>query len=288
MNSLSSLTLHSAIPDLWTLGNDVRISHHINVDYDFPQQFLLKDFVIVYVKQGTVSGRMNGIYNSHSAPCLLTLSDSNIYSYLSSSEDFDAVVVSFSSSFTAKLNILNRFQLNEMFTNNPVMQLNDECQSLLERFIDDLTKLGENPQNPYLEDALQHLVLYFFYGIGYFYYQLRQQQDRLEQVTEDFYSLLDKYGTQKRSIAFYADKLRLSPKYVQALIKKSTGRSAYTFIEDALLKEAKRLLTQNEMTIQQISNHLKFCDQSYFTAFFKRMTGTTPKAYREKMLSQAD
>ena len=282
MNLLSSLTLNSAFPDLWEIGDDVRISHHINVDYDFPQQFLLKDFVVVYVKQGTVSGRMNGVFNSHSAPCMLTLSDRNVYSYLSSTSDIDAVVISFSSTFAARLNILNRFQLNEMLSNNPMMPLNKECQSLLERFIDALTKLGENPQNPYLDDALLHLVLYFFYGIGYFYYQLRHQQDRLEQVTTEFCSLVEKYGTQKRNIAFYAERLRLSPKYVQTLIKKSTGRSAYTFIEDALLKEAKRLLTQNEMTIQQISNHLKFCDQSYFTAFFKRMTGTTPKAYREQ------
>lgn len=279
-----ALTLRTALPDSISIGSDVFISHHINIQYPFPAQFTLKDFVVVYLKKGILSGKMNGVNQSYSAPCMVTLSDFNIYEFISASNDVDATVFSFSSTFTAQLNIVNRFELNKMFVQNPALSLDKECVSLLEGFIDRLIKLSENPQNPYLNDALLHLVLYFFYGIGYYYYQASSHDTHSWQIANYFFQLIEQYGAEKHNIDFYADKLHLSPKYVQTLIKKTTGRSAYSYIEDALLKEAKRLLAKNKQTIQQIAAQLKFCDQSYFGAFFKRMTGMTPKTYREQVL----
>lgn len=279
-----ALTLRTALPDLTSIGSDVCISHHINIQFPFPPKFTFKDFLVVYLKNGTLTGKMNGMKQSYSAPCMITLSDSNVYEFMSASNDVNATVFSFSAAFTAQLNIVNRFELNKMFVQNPALSLNKECISLLEEFIDRLMKLSEKPQNPYLNDALLHLVLYFFYGIGCYYYQASSHDTHSWQVANDFFQLIEQYGMEKRNIDFYADKLHLSPKYVQSLIKKTTGKSAYSYIEGALLKEAKRLLATNKHTIQQIAMQLKFCDQSYFGAFFKRMTGMPPKKYREQVL----
>lgn len=286
MKDYSALTLTNAIPDLCVIGDDICIAQYINCDYAFPKQFLLKDFLVIYLKEGTLSGKMNGEEHSYSAPCLLTLSSSNIYEYQSATENVDAVIMSFSSAFTNRLNIFKRFQLNEILNDSPVLQLNDESIALIERFVSNLYQLGRNPQNPYLGDALLHLVLYFFYGIGYYYYQTQHSNSRSQQIVDEFLCLLDKFGVEKRNIAFYADQLHLSSKYIQILVKRSTGRSAYSWIEDALLNEAKRLLAENQITIQQIADKLKFCDQSYFGAFFKRMTGITPKKYRTNLLKK--
>lgn len=284
----SVLTLDGALDDLWFVGDDVRISHYIDCNIAFPEQFKLKDFLVLYLKKGSLIGKMNGEDVTCVAPCLITLSESYIYEYQSSTDDVDAIVLSFSPAFTERLNIFNRFQLNEIFSNNPVLELNDETMKMLETFIQNLTQIGHNPKNPYLSDAVLHLVLYFFYGIGYYYYQIQHSNTRPDQIVDEFMWLLDKFGVEKRNLSFYSNKLRLSTKYIQILVKRVTGRTAHQWIEDALVNEAKRLLAENQYTIQQIADKMKFCDQSYFGAFFKRLTDMTPKAYRDKVLSQAN
>lgn len=283
MKDLSSLSLQSAFTDLWHIGDDIRMSHYIRCDLDFPTQFSLKDFLIIYLKRGTLNGKMNGRETSYSAPCMITLPSAAVYEFTSASEDVDAIAMSFSSTFNTRLNLLNRFQLIDMFNKEPGMPLDEQMVDMFEVFISKLVELGKHPENPYLEDAITHLVLYFFYGMGYCYYQTHQSANRSNQIVDEFIELVNQYGFAKRNINFYAEKLRLSPKYVQGLVKKVTGRPAYSWIEDALLNESKKLLSENKMTIQQIADRLCFCDQSYFGAYFKRMTGTTPKAYRNKM-----
>lgn len=281
----SALALDAAISDLFSIGDYIRVSQYINCNFSFPQSFSLKDFLVIYLKKGTLSGKTNGVVMSYSAPCMITLSAANTYEYQSSTPDADALVISFSPEFTNQLNIFNRFQLNEMFVKNPSLPLNSDTIATFEMFVDKLMHLGKNPQNPYISDAVLHLVLYFFYSIGYYFYQANHGHSRAQQIVEEFLSLLDKYGTEKRNISFYANQLHLSAKYVQIIIKRTTGRSAYAWIEDALLNEAKRLLTENKITVQQIANQLKFCDQSYFGAWFKQKTGVTPLNYRNKILS---
>ncbi|WP_291542444.1 helix-turn-helix domain-containing protein [Bacteroides sp.] len=44
---------------------------------------------------------------------------------------------------------------------------------------------------------------------------------------------------------------------------------------------SKALLRSTNMTVQQIGDELNFPSQSFFGKYFKRLTGMSPKAYRE-------
>jgi len=48
-----------------------------------------------------------------------------------------------------------------------------------------------------------------------------------------------------------------------------------------LISEAKSLLKQKELTIQQIAEMLNFSDTSSFGKFFKRNSGVSPKKFRQ-------
>ncbi len=54
------------------------------------------------------------------------------------------------------------------------------------------------------------------------------------------------------------------------------------FITQEKIEEAKRLLIGSNHTLLEISNLLHFSDQSYFTKSFKKVTGMTPKVYRNR------
>jgi AraC-like DNA-binding protein len=81
-------------------------------------------------------------------------------------------------------------------------------------------------------------------------------------------------------VGFYAKKLCMAPKYLSAVIKEKTGKSAFEWINDYVILEAKSLLKSTNMTIQQISDELNFANQSFFGKYFKRLAGMSPKSYR--------
>ena len=79
-----------------------------------------------------------------------------------------------------------------------------------------------------------------------------------------------------------AGDLHISAKYLSALFNKETGMSITDFMQNIRISEAKKLLTNTDLSYLEISNMLNFCSQSYFNNLFKKKEGMTPKEYREK------
>jgi len=69
-------------------------------------------------------------------------------------------------------------------------------------------------------------------------------------------------------------------RFMQA-IRNTTGKSLHQYVMARRIARAKRLLAQRNPALAEISFQLGFSSQSHFGAVFKRLTGFTPKAYRE-------
>jgi len=105
---------------------------------------------------------------------------------------------------------------------------------------------------------------------------------RLNMLFERFMSLVSEYHTSERGMAFYADRLGISPKYLSRLIKQVSGRSAPDWIDSFVIQEAKSMLKYTDDTIKEIVYKLNFVNASVFYKFFKSKTGLTPNEYRNK------
>ena len=68
---------------------------------------------------------------------------------------------------------------------------------------------------------------------------------------------------------------------MSTLIKKVSGRAAKEWIDNTLLTLAKIELKHTNKSVAQIADELNFPNPSFFSKFFRRMTGKTPGAYRE-------
>lgn len=84
------------------------------------------------------------------------------------------------------------------------------------------------------------------------------------------------------SVSEVSHALRLSTSYLSQLFKKEVGMPLSEFIHHQKIEEAKRLLASPDYSILDIGTLLSFHDQSHFTKLFKKITGTTPRKYREK------
>ena len=86
----------------------------------------------------------------------------------------------------------------------------------------------------------------------------------------------------KHDLAFYAERMNISPQYLSRLVFEASGTSASDWINRAVTTQAKLLLRSTQYTIEQIAEELHFSTTPYFCRFFKREVGFTPTQYREK------
>ncbi len=84
------------------------------------------------------------------------------------------------------------------------------------------------------------------------------------------------------SLADVAETVGLTPNYLSALFKKHLGVSYIDFICGIRLDQAKILMSDNELTISQISRMIGFNSASYFTERFKAQFGISPNSYRNE------
>ena len=77
-----------------------------------------------------------------------------------------------------------------------------------------------------------------------------------------------------------ADHVHLNPAYFSTIFKQSTGSSFKEYLNMVRIEESKRLLTNTNYSVIDISVATGFEDQSYFSKVFKKYTGLTPKQYR--------
>lgn len=77
-----------------------------------------------------------------------------------------------------------------------------------------------------------------------------------------------------------ADHVHLNSAYFSTLFKQSTGSSFKEYLNMVRIEESKRLLSNTDYSIIDISLATGFEDQSYFSKVFKKYTGLTPKQYR--------
>ena len=109
----------------------------------------------------------------------------------------------------------------------------------------------------------------------------RQTPQRVEEIFIGFIRLLPRHFAEHHDIPFYADRLHISPVYLSRVVRQVTGRTVVDYINQMLLMEASFLLQTSQLSIAQIADRLHFADTPSFSKFFSRLSGQSPRAFRE-------
>lgn len=84
-----------------------------------------------------------------------------------------------------------------------------------------------------------------------------------------------------RSPQDYASHLAVHVNYLNRSVRETTGKSTSTHIAARIIAEAKALLQHSDWSVAEIAYALGFEYPAYFNNYFKRLTGSTPRAYRK-------
>lgn len=109
---------------------------------------------------------------------------------------------------------------------------------------------------------------------------LVERPKRKKAAMRQFSKLLERHYREQLPVTEYARQLGLSVTHLNTLCHEFHGTSALNLLHQRLILEARRTLLYTGMTISQISDYLGFSDATYFSRFFRRSVGTTPKAFR--------
>jgi AraC family transcriptional activator of pobA len=92
--------------------------------------------------------------------------------------------------------------------------------------------------------------------------------------------LVERDAARRHRIADYAAELAVTPGHLSVLCTQYAGRRAKRLLDNTLASRARRMLLYTDDSAAQVAAALGFEDPSYFSRFFRRETGQTPKEFR--------
>lgn len=137
------------------------------------------------------------------------------------------------------------------------------------------------------------LVLYqlktFFLGYydylkrgGKDYMPLEPKSRRVGELFGQFMRLLESDFKVSQNVAYYAQKLNISPKYLNNIVRAASTLTPKTMIDHYVVLQIKLQLRTSDISIKQMAYEYHFSDASFFSRHFRRLTGMTPQEFREK------
>ena len=90
--------------------------------------------------------------------------------------------------------------------------------------------------------------------------------------------------THKIKLSDIASELHVNPSYFSALFSQEMGRSFTDYILELRVNRARDLLKNTNMDIVDVAASSGFENQSYFTKIFRKITGLTPRHYRQNYM----
>ena len=169
--------------------------------------------------------------------------------------------------------------------NHPVFHLDSEEWSVIEadfqQFYNRIHSKFELFYNEKVGRVFQ-LLLMDMWGIYSREMEKAEANDTYSNLFMRFLTLLRQNCRREREVAWYANQLCVTPKYLSAISRKITGQGAAHWIEYYTLHEVLLLLNNPALTLTEITDQMNFPAPPMLTRYLKRTIGLTPSEYRSR------
>ena len=211
---------------------------------------------LMFLRQGQSHARINLEEVTVKAPAIVIISPGTIGQMIELSDDMCGSIIVFKDEFVSGIrqNDLGQKFLNGLLS--ACLPLSDKDFACIEQFFATIWSVVQTY-------GLQHDVL----------------QSLLQALLQELFILVKQQS--QEDVTFYADKLYLTPRYLNSVVKQVSRRTVMDWVNDSVILEAKVMLKYGDKLVYQIADELNFPNVSFFCKFFKRETGMTPQAYQK-------
>jgi AraC-like DNA-binding protein len=243
---------------------------------------LMPDMRILIIKQGWARPVLNLMERHISVGDLVFLSPNCVVEITDFSPDVKGIGLSMSNDLFS-LAIGNRIpQAFDGHVRDFQLRLDVPQMAFLDHIHELLYQLMQ--QQEYSPQVMLHLISTFLWQVDHLWSEHEQtshaSQSRDQHLFTEFVQLVSQHAATWHTIEPYASQLCITPRYLSTIIKQVSGKSAKQWIDEALATRIKIELKHTRKPIALICEELNFPNPSFFTKFFKRMTGTTPFDFR--------
>lgn len=119
------------------------------------------------------------------------------------------------------------------------------------------------------------------------FYQLIEDESlngqTAEQTMEYVRTYIRKHYTEQIDLSAIACKLGISSAYLTKLFNKYEKCSPIKYLTDLRIAEAKQLLSNTQLTIKEVGEHVGYQNQFYFSRVFRKINKISPSEYRANL-----
>lgn len=101
-----------------------------------------------------------------------------------------------------------------------------------------------------------------------------------EKLLAEVFGVIEQRYRERLSLRDVARAVSVTPGHLTTVVRRKTGRTVLDWITERRMTEARRLLVETELTVNEISRAVGFQDPSYFARSFRRIHGLTPRDWR--------
>ena len=136
----------------------------------------------------------------------------------------------------------------------------------------------ESPDRPTLNNLIATLMSH--YDSVYHACERIPSYSREQTIYDRFIYLVSRYAKQEHHLAFYADKMCLTERYLGSVVRQVSGLTAKQWIDKSLIACLQAELRHSDKTLAQLADEMNFPNTSFLCKYFKRLTTLSPLAYR--------
>ncbi|MGI4874143.1 MAG: AraC family transcriptional regulator [Janthinobacterium lividum] len=280
---LDALTETEEKPAFFFLGPDSGPVPHLPIDQPHRNDF----YKIGLCLRGSARLQVNLETYDLEPGSLMVLSPYGIKQWVARSADCESLSIFFTKEFAAATGAMNLDAF--AFFERDARHVFPLPPAPAASFAALLQAIGQKyaSAHPYREEILRSLIHILLHETAPVYSAQhvapKAVPTRSQLIASGFKQLVNTHYATERSLAFYADKLCITPKHLAETVKEATGKRAVAWLAEAVLLEAHVLLQNPLLTIGQVADALHFADQSTFGRFFRSHTGLAPASYRQRL-----
>ena len=248
-----------------------------------------RNFVLVFCDSGELTFELNYTSYTLKENGFLIITPLDILTFERTSDDYcSTVLVLPSETFSPILKDVNILNFKYM-KQSPVISLQNEYLALYKQILATLWQMKELVGEEEF-DKIATLQISSLSVVQRDYYRKyvdgRDNQydyiPRKKELFRNFINRLMEARLVSREVLFYANELGVSSGYLNEVCNEVSGHSAKAIIDSAVTARLKYELSYTTKSVQELADDFNFPSQSYFTRYYKRMTGLTPSEFRKE------
>lgn len=269
------------------VGRDVAVLRNGNGLFNALVQtgtpYIIEDCRLGYINSGNVSLTVNLIEHSYGKGTFAFISPGSIIQINRMSDDFNLSGMMVSNE---RLKAALGATIPLWCSGEPSffkVMLQPDNTVFVENLLDMVWRLIN--VNDFPDETLNGLIHAIIHYYGYLKElasnETESGKSRGKEMFDMFIRLVNANAKHERKLAFYADKMCVTSRYLGTVVKKMSGITAKEWIDRAVVTNAKVMLKYGSRQVAEISYELGFPTPSFFCKYFRHATGMTPQEYRK-------